>query len=431
MKAKLLILTLACAIITSSCIEQKTYEIPLTNKVGYGSFNHSFAFATPYDSDRSVSWRIPYLDPVGIPEDWTDVEVGDIDVNVFQTTYQNYYSGLVDKNSFEEAQKVWNWEPDSMVFSKDELKTKVAFVQGKDVSGKFIMKIDANNNLDFSDDESFYPVVLTEDMDIDSVVAENHILFSYEKLLNGKITEVSAPIFIAYSDRSHSAIVSFPQVLIAEFKGETLSVSTEGFYNLSYENIQISVIDDSIQKDENLILKNEFIEIKDKLYKNLGVNTNKNCLILEKVSASKVQLYSTQIGFKPFPIEEKDFISEKNISLDSLQGKYVLLEFWASWCGFCRFEISNLKELYSKTDREKFEIISIAGDSPYNQIKTIVENDSMSWPQLLSDNNNKLKSIYNIQGYPTSYLINPDGIIEAKNIRGREMVDTILDLLNE
>ncbi len=431
MKIKLLILTFAYAIISWSCVEQKTYEIPLTKKVGYGNFNYSFVYAAPYDSDRNMSWRMPYLEPIGIPDDWTDVKVGDIDINIYQTTYQNYHSGLVDENSFEQIKAAWNWQPDSTELSKEELKTKVAFVQGKDASGRFLMKIDANNNLDFSDDESFYPVVMKQGMDMDSVVAENHILFSYEKLLNGKITEISAPIFIVYDNKSQGAIVNFPEVLMAKFKGETISVSTEGFYNLSYENIQLSVVDDSTPKGENIISKNEFIEIKGNFYKNIGVNTNKNCLILEKASAPKNQLYSTQIGFKSFPIDEKDFISGNHISLDSLEGKFVLIEFWAYWCGFCRLEIPYLKELYTQTDRDKFEIIGVAGDSPSEQIRTIVENDSITWPQLLSDNNNRFKEIYGVQGYPTSYLINPDGIVIEKNLRGKEMVDTILDLLKE
>jgi len=90
-----------------------------------------------------------------------------------------------------------------------------------------------------------------------------------------------------------------------------------------------------------------------------------------------------------------------------------------------------LKELYKKTDREKFEIIGIVGDSPSNSLRDIIERDSITWIQILSTDSNKIKETYGIHEYPTTFLVNPEGIIVAKNLRGKELEEEVLDLINE
>ena len=109
----------------------------------------------------------------------------------------------------------------------------------------------------------------------------------------------------------------------------------------------------------------------------------------------------------------------------------MFLDFWATWCGPCLQEMPNLKELYKKTDRDKFEIVGIVGDSSNDQIKKIIEKDSIIWPQVLTTDSNKIKEDYGIQGYPTTILIDPEGIVIAKSLRGKELVEKILALTKE
>ena len=108
-----------------------------------------------------------------------------------------------------------------------------------------------------------------------------------------------------------------------------------------------------------------------------------------------------------------------------------MLDFWADWCGPCIQEFPHLKELYSKTGRAKFEIIGIAGNSSSNGVKKLIDQHEITWPQLFSDNTNKIVETYGVNSYPTTLLLDTEGIIVAKNLRGKELEEKILSLIKE
>lgn len=426
---------IACLI---SCSKQKTIELPLTQQIGFGYFQSAMGGISPYSEDENNPWTKTYLKVSGVPETWTDIKYGDIETNMLQSVYQNFILGKISKEFYEVIQKSWNWKPDTLKLSEEPLKTKIAFAFGKDSVGVVQMIVDANNNLDFSDDQSFTPFNISpnETINKDSVALNNFINVYYERYINNKIELATTPLFIAYMSEINMFMYNFPQYSTASFKGVTIAVCSSYFTDLSYENPSYALISDNLKKGdkvsyENLFSTNEYIEIKGNLYKILGVNQNNNTLILEKMDLSKNELYSTQIGFKSFSFKGNDFISESQILSDKLKGKYVLLYFWAVWCGPCRQEIPNLKELYKKTDRSKFEIVGIVGDSPSDALKEIIKNDSITWTQILSTDSNKIKEEFGVRGYPTTFLLNPEGIIIAKNIRGKELEEKVLRVLKE
>lgn len=439
MKFKSICLTAVCLTLLLSCSDQKIIELPLKQQNGYGHLYPALGGSiSPYSENDDNSWEKKYLTVTGAPKDWTEITYAAIETNSYQSTYQNYLLGNITKEAYEEYQKTFDWKPDTLQLSKEPLKTKIAFASGKDSAGVVKVIVDANNNHDFSDDKSFIPFNLLpgEKINMDSLALSNTITVSCEKLIDNKKQLVKVPLFIAYVSQANMFMCNFPQYSIADLNGQQIAVCSGNFTDISYKNFDIFLVDNSIKdgdkiRNERLTAKSGFIEIKGEVYKNIGVNINSNTLTLEKMDLPKSELTSTQIGYKSFSFDGRDFTSGTQISSQQLKGKYVLLDFWAVWCKPCREEMPNLRNLYEKTDRKTFEIIGIVAESPSEKLKELIGKDSITWPQILSTDTNKIRETFGVQGYPTTYLVNPEGVIVATNLRGKELEEKVLELINK
>ena len=112
------------------------------------------------------------------------------------------------------------------------------------------------------------------------------------------------------------------------------------------------------------------------------------------------------------------------------QGKYVLVDFWASWCGPCRQEIPNLIALYEKYKDKEFLVLGVAAqDNPEASLKAIDEMQ-IPYPQIL--NAQKIATdIYGIDALPETILFSPDGTILARGLRGEEIEKKLSEIFND
>jgi thiol-disulfide isomerase/thioredoxin len=123
----------------------------------------------------------------------------------------------------------------------------------------------------------------------------------------------------------------------------------------------------------------------------------------------------------------------KDISISDYagKGKYVLLDFWASWCGPCRAENPNVVALYNKYKDKGFEIVGVSmDDNKDNWIKGI-ESDGITWPQMsdLKGWDSEAAFKYRVQGIPFTVLLDKDGKVIATNLRGEELANKIRTLI--
>ena len=109
------------------------------------------------------------------------------------------------------------------------------------------------------------------------------------------------------------------------------------------------------------------------------------------------------------------------------EGKYVMLEFWASWCGPCRGEIPHLREVYKEYKDKGFEIVSISIDRKDQDWKKAMKEENMVWTQLNDPGEFKgpVAQVYNVQGVPTCILLDKEGHIFKTDMRGAQL-DAVL-----
>lgn len=112
-------------------------------------------------------------------------------------------------------------------------------------------------------------------------------------------------------------------------------------------------------------------------------------------------------------------LSEKDVSLSSFKGSPVLLNFWATWCPYCRKERAHLNSIYKDYKDKGLIILSVSTDRSAGLVKRFLEDVPADFT-VLFDSNGSVASSYNVRGLPTSFLINREGIIEQKFMGFRE-----------
>ncbi len=127
-------------------------------------------------------------------------------------------------------------------------------------------------------------------------------------------------------------------------------------------------------------------------------------------------------------------LNNNTFDLFSMRGKYVLLDFWGTWCAPCIAEIPNLKKAYKKFEGSNFEIVSIAVDQDIQKVKAYVTKQRMPWIHLFqafSDTSQKAPGqVFKVKRFPTTILIDPKGRIIAKDLRGAELIKLLDKYLN-
>jgi peroxiredoxin len=238
----------------------------------------------------------------------------------------------------------------------------------------------------------------------------------------------------------------------------TLDVSTANFRNANVTGSQSEDLSqvlrqdvDSLQRDERLKREMEFVA------KNPSSIVSAHILYIysttwgkEKTSElfgklsddNKASEYGKRIDdfirlnqnqeigamFADFAMSDQNGNAKK---LSSLKGKTILLEFWASWCGPCRQENPNLVKTYERFKPKGFEVFAVSLDSDKNDWLTAIEKDSLSWLHVsdLKGQDNEAALIYGINGIPDNFLIDLNGVIIGRNLRGEKLNGKLAQLL--
>lgn len=158
--------------------------------------------------------------------------------------------------------------------------------------------------------------------------------------------------------------------------------------------------------------------------------------VLSKLKQSAEQKLKTEVG-QPYidieqPTAEGETVSLKSV-VEKPANKYVLVDFWASWCGPCMGEVPHLKKTYDEFHKKGFEIYGVSFDKDRDNWLAAVENNDMGWIHVstLEAFDNQAAKDYAVQAIPSNFLIDSEGVIVAKNLRGEELYEKVSELLAE
>ena len=160
------------------------------------------------------------------------------------------------------------------------------------------------------------------------------------------------------------------------------------------------------------------VDVLEKIVKQFGEGVQE-CYPIQKMKMRIAQVKASAVGSVAPEFELKD-LEGNLVKLSSFRGKYVLIDFWASWCGPCRKEIPNIKQVYNSFADNGLVVIGVSVDQNEDEWRQAVEEEQVKYLQL-SDIEGITWKLYNFSGIPFITLISPEGVILERSLRGGEL----------
>jgi peroxiredoxin len=148
-----------------------------------------------------------------------------------------------------------------------------------------------------------------------------------------------------------------------------------------------------------------------------------------------VNEYIKSVRLNGIGVMAEDFaqsdVEGKSVKLSSFRGKYVLVDFWASWCGPCRQENPNVVKAFNKFKSKNFTILSVSLDDDKARWTRAINQDGLAWTHVsdLHGWSNEVAVQYNIRSIPANFLVDPQGRIIARNLRGEALEAKLSEIL--
>lgn len=263
--------------------------------------------------------------------------------------------------------------------------------------------------------------------------------------VSGSIESDKLLAYETFREKSLDSLVQSVRKKIKELKAQSAVdrplLDSLGLLEVSNYELHLNELNDYIKKymanslglyatsirwkgEENITLYDSLTAVFESKYPNLAISKK----LREKVN----RLKQTSLGGQAANIELPN-PDGKTINLMAVNKKYILIDFWASWCGPCRRESESLNSLYKKYKDQGFEIYGVSLDDKRDKWIEALEKDKRNWPNVSSLEAFKTQAAYDfaVTALPHNYLIDKDMKILAKNIHGQELEDFLEGLFKQ
>lgn len=249
--------------------------------------------------------------------------------------------------------------------------------------------------------------IISQSLNDPKVIADPTLHLAQEKLMNNKVEEYNNFLLKKFRETTDPIIASFTLVTLV---------------NTSIPNpmtIKESVEDLSKRFPDHKVVAAVVKDFKS----SIDANQQSSSLGSDDIIA---------IG-KPAPDFNMNDVDGKSFSLNELRGKYVLIDFWASWCGPCRGENPNVVAAYKKFKDKNFTVLGVSLDEDKNKWMEAIKADALTWKHVsdLKGWGSPVVSMYGFNGIPYNVLIDPNGIVLAKELRGADLEMKIADFIKK
>jgi thiol-disulfide isomerase/thioredoxin len=418
------------------------FIVNMSDQEGYGKFIHGRLILWP--SSDSLEYR-------NVPKEIDEYVVRELILQQDQYIWAQHRNGKIGKSQFETF--VNHYNIDTSKLSNQNIKCTVLLLIGSRSNMRVII-VDSNNNNDFGDDRVFeYPYPLSKEEQKRIEPSLPTVLTRYEYFENNKTLYKEARIRpnpykgslgLSFNTTNKTEQKYFLFASIPEYKKGNFNLNgsdfevylSNGFSRVDYplDKVSLFITDkpDSLQPE---IEGNIPYNIRD-------VFNVKGCdYLIDSISNWGDKLFVKYLGknARPSGVTEGFFmpkfeakhLDNSTFDLKQYPQKYILLDFWGTWCNPCIKLIPDLKKLNSEFSSDKFALVSIAFDNDPQIVTDFVNKASMNWEHLFVDQNhiskNSIIEKLKITSFPTTILIDPDGKIIARN----KNIDQLIEILNK